>query len=145
MSRCRVCVTLSCCWKSLQVWFRWNTVTRCCWCQRSKDLCCSALKKRRFSSWAPNLARGECVCRMSRMICRVRSNTCSPSLFVAAKPGLFLLSVFRCFILCGMLISVVLWWCVQQWQVWSVLPARSLQTERPRGVCCPTWTPTVEI
>lgn len=69
VSLCRVCVTLSCCWKSLQVWFRWNTVTRCCWCPRSKDPCCSALKKRRSSSWAPNLARGECVCRMSCMIC----------------------------------------------------------------------------
>lgn len=57
----RVCVTPCCCWKSLQVWFRWNTVTRCCWCPLSKGHCFTALKKRRASSWAPNLARGKCL------------------------------------------------------------------------------------
>lgn len=54
----RVCVTPSWCWRSLQVWFRWNTVTRCCWCPHSKEHCCTAPRPRRSSSWEPNHARG---------------------------------------------------------------------------------------
>lgn len=55
----RVCVTPSCCWRRCQVWFRWSTATSCCWCPRSNDHCCTALRKRRSSSWVPNLARGK--------------------------------------------------------------------------------------
>lgn len=55
----RVCVTPSCCWRRLQVWFRWSTVTSCCWCPHSNDHCFTALRKRRSSSWVPNLARGK--------------------------------------------------------------------------------------
>lgn len=54
----RVCVTPSWCWKSLQVWFRWNTATRCCWCPHSKEHYCTALRPRRSSSWEPSHARG---------------------------------------------------------------------------------------
>lgn len=161
----RVCVTPSCCWKSLQVWFKWNTVTRCCWCPHSKDHCFTALKKRRSSSWAPNLARGKCLpiteCQAWSV---VSSNTCSPSLFIEVKTELETLWLRKplvvfwpaCFVAIEclsvfyslwnyMLISIVLSWCVQQWQVWSMLPARSLQTEWSRGVCCPTWSSIVEI
>lgn len=82
---CRGSVNQCCCWRSPQVLFRWSTVTRCFWSLRSRDLCCTAHRNRKCSSWAPNLVKGILNTRVRLRVREFQRSQCRTTSYLSVS------------------------------------------------------------